>query len=58
MVAEDHFKTIHPDSVAQWRMSHERDTDSFVRSHGRKPKSYLELARWLKPTPVAGERTR
>ncbi len=58
MVAEDRSKSIPPDSVAQWRMSHERDTDSFVRSHGRKPKSLLELAQWLKPAPVGGERTR
>jgi hypothetical protein len=50
-----HFPT---DPVTWWRMSHERDLDSFARSHGRKPESLHELSKWLKPAPVRTERPR
>jgi hypothetical protein len=45
------------DPVAWWRESYRRDTEAFERAHGRRPRSMLELARWLQPLPIRAAKT-
>ena len=44
------------DLVTWWRASHQRDLESFARTHGRPPDSLNELSNWLKPPPIRSER--
>ena len=51
-----HSSTLLPkDPVTWWRESYQRDTDAFVRAHGRRPESLHELSSWLRPMPIRSE---
>jgi len=44
------------DPVLWWRNSFQRDQEAFERAHGRRPETWLELAKWLPPIPIRADR--